>query len=186
METLFLSAVVSGSRQNSLPVAKCISAGAVDCVRGGSGRAPSRGQQWQGPADSAFGPSRMAGYLLFVHPHSKAGSRFYFCFLCNVSKVWPLLPGHAARPLSTAASRPANLFLQTASVCLQGCAENGVSWARGSDCPGLRFWVISLSMRKERKTLASPPSPGGANVLTSFSFPSPLYFQFSPSGSSRL
>lgn len=183
METLFLSAVVSGRRQNSLPVTKCVSAGAVDCARGGSGGAPSRGQQWQGPADSAFGPSGMAGYLLFVHPHGKAGSRFYFCFLCNLSKVWPLLPDHAARPLSRAASHPASLFLLKASVCLQGCAENGVSWARGSDRPGPRFWVITLGARKERKSFASPPSPGDAKVLTSFNFTS-LYFQFS--GSSQV
>lgn len=184
---LFLSAVVSGRRQNSLPVAKCISAGAVDRATGGSGQAPSRGQPWQGPADSAVGPSGMAGYLLFVHPHSKAGSRFYFCFLCNVSKVWPLLPGRAARPSSRDASCPASLFLLKASVCLQGGAGDGLSWARGSDRPGPHFWVISLSARKEGEALASPPSPGHADILTSpFNFTSPLYFQFSPSGSSQL
>lgn len=65
-----------------------------------------------------------------MHPHGEASSRFYSCFLCSVSKVWPLLPGHAACPLSRAASRPAGLFLPKASVCLRGCAENGLSWAQ--------------------------------------------------------
>ena len=110
-----------------------------------------------------------------MHPNGKPGSRFYFCFLCNVSKVWPLLPGHAARPLSRAASRPANLFLLKASVCLQGCAENGVSWARGSDRAGPCFWC-DLPQCEEGEESASLSSLPWRCQCFNFSF----RFHFSP------
>lgn len=72
METFFLPTVVSGRGWSSLRWQSPFCRGWRWC----------EGRKWtsselrtavQGPADSAAGPSRLAGYLLFVHPAARQG-----------------------------------------------------------------------------------------------------------------